>query len=447
MRFEHIKIEKLVFGGQGLAYLPDGRVVFVWNALPDEIVDIEIIKKKKDYLEAIATNIITPSPERIAPKDDHFLATSPWQIMSYENENKWKHDIAIETYKKIGGDVFDDIDPEIIFPDEQYHYRNKMEFCFVPADERDIAIPPPHRGTSPEDILIAHHISLAFFNRGGKSRFPLKKSELASPFLNETALYILKWINEKNIPMRSLKSLIVRTNQAGEAIAALFIKDELTFDDFPKRTDTLKGFQLYYSTHKSPASVPTKLLYNVGQDYLTETLDHTTLKFGLLSFFQVHIPVFTKALHDIAQHVPAHTNLIDFYSGVGSIGLLLAKNQTQVTLVDNNAEAIGYAQENINSNNINNAEAHCIPAEKITSIITNNKMIILDPPRAGLHEDVTHTLLKTLPPKIIYLSCNLSTQARDIARLAQKYKITFSRLYNFFPRTPHIEGLIILEKK
>ncbi len=100
MKFENISIEKLVFGGQGMAHLPDGRVVFVWNALPDEIVDITTFKHKKTHVEGVATNITKVSPGRITPKDDHFLSTSPWQIISYENENAWKRDIAIETYKK-----------------------------------------------------------------------------------------------------------------------------------------------------------------------------------------------------------------------------------------------------------------------------------------------------------------------------------------------------------
>ncbi len=434
MNFSNIKIEKLIFGGQGLAHLPDGRVIFVWNALPGETVDIEIIKKKKDYLEAIAIYIRTPSPERINPKDAHFLATSPWQIMSYKTENKWKRDIAIETYKKIGGNIFADINPDIIFPNGQYHYRNKMEFSFIELED----------GST----------SLAFFQRGGRSRFALTHSELASPLLDKTAQYILKWVNKNKIPMRNLKSLIVRTNEADESIVALFIKDELEFSDFPTLTKTLKGFQLYYSTHKSPASVPTKLLYTAGQNYLIEKLDisypvpHSSfLKYGLLSFFQVHIPIFQKALDDMVYHIPEDRHVIDFYSGVGSIGLPIAQNQKNIILVDNNEEAIDYATENISMNNITNAQAHCIPAEKMTDIITSDKIIILDPPRAGLHEKIVKKLLETIPPKIIYLSCNLSTQARDISLLSKKYHITFSRIYNFFPRTPHIEGLIILEKK
>lgn len=425
-----LSIEKLVFGGQGLARTDD-KVVFVWNALPGEEVEAQILKEKKGYVEAVATKILKASPKRIEPKDNHFLSTSPWQICDYTTENEWKKEIAIETYKKIGGKIFDTINPKIIFPDQEYQYRNKMEFSFVELENKTI--------------------SLAFFERGKRYKFPITSSELAEPIINEVASTILAWVNKHTISLRSLKSLIVRSDGQGKAIAALFIKDKLTFNLYPQLNENFIGFQLYYSTHKSPASVPTQLLYTVGQDYIHINLcpnnSCVTLKSGLLSFFQVHIPIFTKALEDITTQVGSEQNIIDFYSGVGSIGIPLAATQQYVTCVDNNEEAIAYAQENINLNNLNNCQAHCVPAERMTEIITKDKIIIVDPPRAGLHEDVIKKLLEIHPKKIIYLSCDLSTQARDVALLSKKYTISFIQLYNFFPRTPHIEGLIVLTKK
>ncbi len=427
-KIENIKIEKLIFGGQGLAHV-DGKVVFVWNALPGEMVDIEIVKKKKDYLEAIAINVVEASSERVKPKDEHFLSTSPWQIMSYETENKWKKEISIETYKKLGGEVFDSIDLEIIYPEEEYGYRNKMEFSFYDSDENP------------------NVFSLAFFERGKKNKFAVEKSELADPIINKTATEILNWVNKQGLERRNMKTLIVRSDGQGNSIAALFLKDEIEFDNYPKLNKNNLGFQIYYSTHKCPASVPTKLMYGEGQNFLVADLLDTKLKFGLLSFFQVHIPIFTKALQDIVDHIGSEKSVVDFYSGVGSIGLPLAENQNEVILVDSNEEAIEYAKENIKLNKLDNCEAHCIPAEKMTDIITKDKTIILDPPRAGLHADVTKKLLEVAPSKIVYLSCNLSTQARDVKILSEKYKISFCRLYNFFPRTPHVEGFIVLELK
>ena len=420
-----VTIEKLVFGGQGLAHLEDGRIVFVWNALPGERVEIEIVKKKKDYLEAIATNILEPSPDRIEPTEGAFLSTSPWQILSQEKEAFYKRSIAAETYSKIGDLILSESNLEIATDGAHEGYRNKMEFSFVEQDD----------GT----------ISLAFFQRGGKKRFAVDGSVLASPVINEVAQYILSWVREKQIPIRSLKSLIIRSTQTGDTLAALFIKDELEFDSFPELTESLKGFQLYYSTHKSPASVPTKLLYSDGQDYLVENILGTQLKFGALSFFQVNIPMFERALKDIAAFLHPKMPLVDYYCGVGAIGLPLSKNRDECLLVDNNEEAIVYAQDNIAMNALLNCHVQCTPAEKITDLITAEKMIVVDPPRAGLHEKMIHRLLLRRPPRIIYLSCNLSTQARDIRLLSQGYKLSFMKLYNFFPRTPHIEGLCVLD--
>jgi len=415
---EIVTIEKFVFGGQGLAHLGDGRAVFVWNALPDEEVEIEILKKKKDYVEAVATKILKPSTERTEAKEEMFLSTSPWQILTPEAEHKHKLDMAIETYGRQGGLILQANPPKLISDDRSYGYRNKLEISFCALED----------GTK----------SLAFFQRGKKFRKAVKGSLLAEPVINEVATSILAWVNKHEITMRSLKSLIVRSNGQGQAIAALFIKDELEFSDFPQCDEKLLGFQLYYSTHKSPASVPTKLMYSAGQDYLIANILGTNLKFGLLSFFQINIPLFETALKDIAAFVGPHEPLLDFYSGVGAIGLPLAQNREHTLCVDSNEEAIEYALENITDNNLKNCEAICSPAENILEKITGDRTLILDPPRAGLHKKVVEQIIRTRPKRIIYMSCNISTQARDIGMLSELYKPTFLQLYNFFPRTPHI---------
>lgn len=419
-----LTIEKLVNGGQGLARA-EGKTYFVWNALPGETVEAEVISTKKGYAEAIAKNIITPSPERVEPKEAQYLSTSPWDILDPEREEYWKKAIAIETYGKIGGLILQDSPPEIVSPDNYYGYRNKMEFSFLEVDGK---------------------MSLAFFERGKKWKMAVEGSVLADPLINETAQTVLAWINEQKIPSRSLKALILRSNNQGQVIAALFIKDRLQFESYPTTNDTFVGFTLYYSTHKSPASVPTQLLYQEGKDYLTADILGTKLKFGMLSFFQINTPVFTKALQDIAAFLDPHVPVIDFYSGVGAISLPLSLNRKETVLVDNNEEAIQYARENIIKNDIKNCRAECTPAEKITELIRSDAMIILDPPRAGLHERMVRTLLQVKPPRIIYLSCDLSTQARDMRLLSEGYKVTFIKLYNFFPRTPHIEGLCVLDR-
>lgn len=424
-----MKIEKLIFGGQGLARPEsdgsDGRISLAWNALPGEEIEFEKVKKKKTYVEGIASNVIKASPHRIEPVEEHFLSCSPWQILSWDAENEWKTEIARETFERLAKVNIDDL--QIVSDDNQFGYRNKMEYSFVDLESGEI--------------------SLAFFKRGKKWRYPIPGCQLADPIINETASKILEWINRHEIPIRSLKSLIIRSDNQGKSIAALFIKDELPFDDFPVLDDSFVGFTLYYSTHRSPASVPTKLMHSDGQDFLIARLRDVDLKFGLLSFFQVNIPVFERALDDIASFFDPSVSALDFYAGVGAISLPLHDRFKDCVLVENNEQAVEYSEENISAAGLSHCSARLVPAEKTVELIDSEKICIFDPPRAGLHNKVVDRLLDQKPPRVIYMSCNLSTQARDIELLSSAYDVKFFRLYNFFPRTPHIESLCVLERK
>jgi len=416
-----LKIEKLIFGGQALGRI-DQKAIFVWNALPGEEVEVKILKNSKTFSEAVSTKIIQPSPDRIEPKEVHYLSCSPWQIMTLKKENEWKIKIAEETYQKIGG--FEAKNLTIESDNVEYGYRNKMEYSFV-TDEKG-------------------KLSLAFFERASHHRQSIKPCCLAHPNLNRVAMVILNWAAEQKLTPYNLKSLILLANQKGEVLAGLFIKDKMTFENYPT-TPEMIGFKLYYSTHKSPASIPTEELYSFGKDYLEEEINSVKMHYGLFSFFQVNPPIFQLALNDMKRFIDEHP-IVDYYCGVGTIGLALKKEKQIVELVESNTEAADYAKKNIALNNFDNCAAICQPAEKITELITADKIIIFDPPRAGLDKKIIDRVWETEPETIIYLSCNLSTHARDLSLLLPKYKIEFLKLYNFFPRTAHIEGLAVLKK-
>lgn len=418
-----IKIDKLVFGGQGMGKI-DGKAAFVWNALPGEEVEARVLKSKSNFTEAIAEKIITPSPERVPAQESHYLSCSPWQILSAQAEDYWKKEIARETFYKFGG--YEPEDLEIVSAGQRFGYRNKMEFSFAVVDGKN---------------------TISFFERGGKTHTPIESCILAEECINETAKHVLVWINEVKIPIRSLKSLILRSNGQGKTIAALFIKDHLNFENYPELTSNFLGFHIYYSSHLTPASIPHEILYTAGQNYLVADLNGFKLKFGLLSFFQINVPLFAQALKDIEKFLEPKAQILDFYSGVGAIGIPLSKKVKSCVCVDNNKEAVEYAEENIALNGLKNYEAHLTSAEKITELITADKTVIFDPPREGLHQKVVDRVLSVLPSKVLYLSCNLTTQARDIKLLSGSYTPIFHRLYNFFPATPHVESLVILEKK
>lgn len=413
---EEVTIEKLVHGGQGLGTLSDGRRVFVWNALPDEVVKARLLKSKKGYAEAIAEEIVKASPDRVDPEEpDSYLATSPWQMMNFAAENRYKKEILAETLarEKVELPKF-----EFVTAGTELGYRNKMEWGLWGDDEG---------------------ISLAHFVRGSHGKTKVKSSILANDNLNDAAGAIMTEINKHKMRAGDIKSVMVRTNQKGEAVVALFVKRE----DFIKleKPDNVKGLVVYYSNPKSPASVPTKLLYELGERTLSDKVLGVELKYDVLSFFQVNLPVFEVAVKQIDYFTGGSKNKIDMYSGVGSIGIPIGGTTTLVELDFHNAEM---AKQNIDYLPIKVVQAS---SEKALEYITGDACIIVDPPRAGLHADVTQKLIEEKPKQIAYLSCNPSTQARDVKLLLDGgYKIRFFEGYNFFPRTPHIESLIVLER-
>lgn len=406
----------------------DNKVVFIWGALPGEEVEYRVIKNKKNYVEGVAEKVLTRSPQRIAPLDEHFLSCSPWQIINIKDENEWKKKIALETYLRLGQINLPSI--EVFSDNKDFGYRNKMEFSFaLSADGK---------------------VSLGLFKRGSHRPSPVPGCELASKAINETGKKIIEWLNSVVMPIRSLKSVIIRSNTLGQSAAALFIKDRppliplLRKEGIPQ-AELLVGLQIYYSDHRCPASRPDELLYSAGQNYLIEQINGVKFKYGLLSFFQVNAPVFSEAIKDIKKFIEPNSELLDYYSGVGAIGLSVGAKANKITLVENNTEAVSLALENIKINKIGNATASCCNSEKLTEVISQSSVVIVDPPRTGLDKKFVDQILRITPKRIIYLSCDLGTQARDLALLFSKYKPVFWRIYNFFPHTPHIEGLCVLE--
>ena len=421
-----LRAEKLVYGGAALTHLPDGKAAMLWNALPGEKVSVLPAKKRRGVYELWPKEILVASEHRQQPNEEHFGSCSPWQIMDYAYENEQKVAIAREAFQRIG--KFDWPELAIYAPEQRFEYRNKIEFSFYIDDQTE-------------------ELNLAFFHRGTKQLRPIDGCNLATPGINEAAKRILQWVRDQKIQKRNVKSLIVRSNRAGQVIAALLLKDKLTFDSLPELDEPLIGFQLVYSTHKSPASVFTEILQQQGTMELTEEVASVQFSYGIESFFQVYIAVFEQALQAIARHVPTGKPLLDFYSGVGSIGLPLASHVPLVALIESNQAAVQAAERNIAANAIANATAHCSPAEKIVELIDSEHTLVVDPPRAGLHQKVVDRILHEKPADVIYLSCNVSTQARDLELLSVGYEITYLQLFNFFPGTPHIESLAVLRHK
>lgn len=430
MALMRITIDKIVHGGQGLGHTEDGKTCFVWNALPGEIVEADSIRKKDGIIEAVTTEVIQSSPYRIPQQEEHFLSCSPWQIIDYAYENEMKLAIARETYQHIGKLQATDLTIKSLPQTNQY--RNKMEYSFV-WDEQSV-----------------YHIG--FFIRGTHRKHPTSTCNLASPAINQVTEQIVSWVQKQNPPLRTLKSLILRSNTRGEVIAGLFVKDEsyaqaLIAANLVQEIPQLCGFQIYYSRPLSPASTTDRLIASFGDNQITTQIDQSSLSYGLMSFFQVNESIFEHALQDIRSHLDSTTDIVDYFSGVGAIAIALKDTVRNAILIESNKEAVDFAFKNIEQNKlVDRFTAYAIESEKATEFISPDKTIIFDPPRAGLHKDTIQKVLQEKPQNIIYMSCNISTHARDLALLAQSYQVEKLYLYNFFPRTPHIEALAILER-
>lgn len=431
--FETLRLEKIVGGGQAIGTLDDGRKAFVWGGLPKELVTIRVTKKKSHFVEGIVTEIIKKSPERITPKDENsYLSTSPWQIMPMSSEQSHKASLIEEAFLLHNITLPEKI--EVFSDGVEFNYRNKVEFSWF-GDKTD---------DNEKETL-----DLAFFKRGGKGKVVVDGTSLAHPSINKLAIEIRDLLREKPIVARQLKTLLIRSDQQGNAVWQLYIKDRienLISDDEAKLLSAAGG-EIIYSDPKSPASRITERLNKFGDTTLSDTILGVAFNYACEGFFQVNIPVYEKALSDMKAWINCNEKLLtlDLYSGVGTIGLTIGGDD--VTLVEINEHAVAEMQRNITKLNRPNAKAILAPSEKSLECITGEQIVIVDPPRAGLHADVTNRLLETEPPRIIYLSCNPVTQARDVSLLQEKYEIVHHQGYNFFPRTPHIEHLVVLDKK
>jgi 23S rRNA (uracil1939-C5)-methyltransferase len=426
--FKTLTLEKIVGGGQTLGQLDYGKKAFVWGGLPGEKVEIEVTKKKSSFLEGVVTDVLEPSAERVTPTDEEsYLSTSPWQIMTFDAEQHYKAALIEEAFE-----LHDIVIPEPIdvYTDaHQFEYRNKIEFSWWWDKE-------------------AEQLDLAFFRRGTHGKIPVDGTSLANPVINEAAHAIRDVLRARDIQAYVLKTVIIRCDQQGNVAAQLYVKDEdfTVFSEDELSSLGIKGFELIFSNPKSPASVITHRMQAWGTTTLTDTILDVPFTYAVEGFFQINIPVYEQALRDMKEWIDQTKPAVDLYSGVGTIGLTIGGNS--VTMVEINEHAVREMERNITAlQREKAAKAILAPSESALENITKEATIIVDPPRAGLHEDVINKLLEVTPSRIVYLSCNPVTQARDVARLAEKYGVRAHRGYNFFPRTPHIEHLIVLDLK
>lgn len=465
-----LRLDKIVGGGQALGTLNDGRKAFVWGGLPGEAVTIRETKRKSNYVEGIVVEFVDRSKERIEPLDpDSYLSTSPWQIMTFEAEQRYKSSLIDEAFELHGIALPNEI--EVYSDNHIVNYRNKVEFSWYGQVDATGS---------------AETLDLAFFRRGSKGKIVINSMSLLPEPMMQLAREIRDFLSSRSVTARQLKTLLIRCDQANNCVWQLYVKDE-DFDALSAQDAAsfgAQGGEVIYSDPRIPASRITQRLLSVGDIVLSDTILGVPFRYATEGFFQVNIPVYEEALRDMQsessrevvssephlqpESVPmdarerpgakpsdeemtsdeeggaASHPVIDLYSGVGSIGLTIGGDNCTLIEIDENA--VREMKRNITELG---SKAHAVlaPAEKALSYINGNSIVIVDPPRAGMHADVVAKLIEAQPPRIIYLSCNPVTQARDVSLLSEEYRIVYHRGYNFFPRTPHIEHLVVLDKR
>lgn len=458
------KIEVVDIGSNGLAVAKtEDKVIFVKDAIPGDIADIQVYKKRKGIFEGRATKIHQKSSNRQKPVCNHFgvCGGCKWQSMSYKAQLYFKHSTVVNNLKRIGGIVPDIIHP-IIPSEKNTFYRNKLEYTFsnkrwLTQDEID----QPEDFTKQTDGL-GFHIPGRF-----DKILDIEKCHLQADPSNAIRIEIRNYAIKNGLTFFDirqqeglLRNLIIRNTTIAELMVLVsFYKNDIEAienllnhvkNKFPEITSLM--YVVNEKKNDTISDLEIKLYH--GKDHIVEKLDCLKYQIGPKTFFQTNstqaVELY-KATLKMAEFKGDET-VYDLYSGSGTIACFVAGSVKKVVGLEYIPEAIEDAKVNAKLNDISNGSFF---AGDIKDLLTdefakkygNPDVIITDPPRAGMHKDVVNQMLKMQPEKIVYISCNSATQARDIELLSQDYKTTTIQPVDMFPHTHHVENIALLLKK
>jgi 23S rRNA (uracil1939-C5)-methyltransferase len=458
---ENIEVTDYAAEGKSLVR-HEGKVIFVSGAIPGDIVNIQIVKSKKDWAEGRAIKIVEPAPNRLAPFCKHFgvCGGCKWQMLPYEKQLEYKQQEAEQNLKRIGKIDIPEILP-IVGSEKTTQYRNKLEFTFsnkryLTNDEIDSEI-----SISPQNAL-GYHAPRIF-----DKIIDIHECFLLDDVNNQIRNTIRDYAKSKELEFYNirdhtgwLRNIIIRFSTTGE----LMVNICLNHEDEANTKEMLD-----YLLLKVPSI--TTLLYTInpkwndtiydltpvvyyGKGFIMEKLGSLNFMISPKSFFQTNTQQAEK-LYDVTKSFAGLTGqeiVYDLYCGTGSIGLFVSEGAKKIIGVEVIEDAIEDAKKNAALNNINHAEFFAGDVIKICNdafFTTHGKpdVVITDPPRAGMHEKLVIKLLEMEAPKIVYVSCNTATQARDLALLSEKYQVEKVQPVDMFPHTHHIECVVLLTLK
>lgn len=460
--YEEVKIENIADGGIGMGRV-NGKVIFVEQVVPGDVVDVQVTRKRKDYDEGYVKTFRKYADLRVQPFCEHFQVCGgcTWQNVSYETQLDFKQRLVQDAFRRIGKFVIlPDIGKIIPSPYDKY-YRNKLEFTFTNAGYIDPA--DFLKGEQMQkDPALGFHVRKQFANV-----FDIKHCYLQPSHSNEIRLAVRAYGLMHRLPFYDLRNhvgylrnLIIRNTSLHDLMVIMVVAEKNDERLFPLLEHIKNTFpeitSLYYCVNQKNNDViydQEVILYH-GKKYIVEQIDEIKYHLGPKSFFQTNPSQAANLYHialNMAEIQPADI-VYDFYTGLGSIALLAAKYARKIVGVELIDAAIEDARMNAIENHISNCEFISgdmakIFTDEFIAIHGRADIVITDPPRAGMHKDVCVKLLELAPRKIIYVSCNPVTQARDIQILAEKYTVEMLQPVDMFPQTYHVENVALLKLK
>lgn len=460
--FYNIEVIDAGAKGKSIAKAPDGKVIFIKNAIPGDVVDIQTYKKRKSYYEGKATHFHKMSPFRETPVCDHFghCGGCKWQHMTYEKQLFFKHNEVVNNLKRIGGIELPEITP-ILGCETPYFYRNKMEFSFS-----------NNRWITSDEINANHTIesrnALGFHIPGMWDKIlDVKTCHLQADPSNAIRNSVKSFAEYNSIsffdPKKqtgTLRTLMIRTSSTGEIMVVVqFFSDNKSqrvalLDHLIEKFPEITSLQYIVNSKANDSIYDQDVICYYGRDHIIETMEGLQFKINAKSFYQTN----SKQAHELYKIIRNFAGLTgnelvyDLYTGTGTIAQFIAKNTKKVLGVEAVPDAILAAKDNAAVNDIHNVEFFVGDMKNVLNndfitIHGRPNIIITDPPRDGMHHHVIDQILTIKPKKIVYVSCNSATQARDLALLNKDYKLVKTQAVDMFPQTHHVENVVLLEKR
>ncbi len=460
--FDHIKVLDAGAKGVSVAKAPDGKVIFIPNVVPGDVVDVQTFKKRKSYYEGKAVKFHEFSEHRIEPICEHFgvCGGCKWQNMKYSQQLYYKQNEVFNHLQRIGKIELPEFEP-ILGSEKQFFYRNKMEFSFSNSrwlTEKEIG--------SSEDLGNRNALGFHIPKMWDKI-LDINKCHLQEDPSNAIRNEIRAFANENNLTFFNprehsglLRTLMLRTASTGELMVLIqfFENDkvsrELILDHIYEKFPQITSLQYVINNKANDTLYDTNIKLYKGRDYILEEMEGLKFSINAKSFYQTNSDQayeLYKITRDFAG-LSGNEIVYDLYTGTGTIAQFVSKNAKKVIGVESVPEAILDAKANAERNNISNCEFYVGDMKVVFNesfIAQHGKpdVIITDPPRDGMHKDVIEQILKIEPSKIVYVSCNSATQARDLALMDEKYKVTRVRPVDMFPQTHHVENVVLLERR